>query len=257
MLQTNGNKKINVDSVIKRNSVPTKVTKTRTNKPSLPNTLHTKKFPYKTLSLVLGTFLITFIFAIATSSIMAANRNSDQPTQIATTNELRTDTENVPTENQLSVVSTPDNSTLADEVVETPGQVYLPKENITAPDPLEKRKEFLEQYLTARNSVLADHVDALSEQSQWKLIIAISRAESSFCKHHQTNNCWGIGGAWNMKKYANYDEAIADVNRILEQHYIAAGLNSPKKIVNKWVGHPNENWESAVQQELDNLKDVE
>lgn len=253
MQQTNGNKKISVDSVIKRNSVPAKITKVQANKESLPNTFHLKKFPYKTLSVVLGTFLITFIFAIATSSIMAANRNSEEVPQIATTTDLRTDAQS----SSLVVISNPENSTLADEVVVTPGQVYLPKENITAPDPLEKRKEFLEQYLTARNSVLADHVDALSEQSQWKLIIAISRAESSFCKHHQTNNCWGIGGAWNMKKYANYDEAIADVNRILEQHYIAAGLNSPKKIVNKWVGHPSENWEAAVQQELDNLKDVE
>jgi hypothetical protein len=60
-----------------------------------------------------------------------------------------------------------------------------------------------------------------------------------------------------MKHYASYDAAFADVNRILEQHYVAAGMDTPKTMVKKWVGHDSPTWEAAVQQELDALKDVQ
>ncbi len=205
-------------------------------------------FDYKQLATIATTFIITFVLSITTSQTLASHKNIFVPT-----NSSAESTANDP----LNVTTTPVEVSLGLEVLDQPGQVYLPKENIELPNPLKKRQEFLEKYLKSKNSVLSEHVEALSEQSQWKLIIAISRAESSFCKRHLNNNCWGIGGAWNLKKYKNYDEAVADVNRILETYYINAGLNTPEKIVKKYVGHQSDNWEYAVQQELDNLKDVE
>jgi hypothetical protein len=43
----------------------------------------------------------------------------------------------------------------------------------------------------------------------------------------------------------------------LEQHYISAGLDSPKTIEHKWVGHANNNWELAAENVMDELKDVQ
>lgn len=155
----------------------------------------------------------------------------------------------------LSVVSEPDSVSLAMQVLTDPAEAYESDSDV--PENILKRREFLQAYLSSKKSVLANHVDTLSLQSQWKLIVGISRAESSFCKRHAGNNCWGIGGAWNLKKYQTYDEAIIDVNRILESFYVGYGLNTPKKMVNKWVGNPSDNWVSAVQDELNAMKHLD
>lgn len=210
---------------------------------------------HKQLVTILVTFFVTFAFSIATSQGLASF--SQPETKTAATPTVVEQAQNATTVSSFSVVDHPQMLTLDDTVLSKPGEVYLPKEKLSLPDPLKKRKEFLEKYLGAKHSPLADHVDAISEQSQWKLIIAISRAESSFCKHQVTNNCWGIGGAWNMRNYKNYDEAVADVNRILEKMYINAGLDTPKEIVKKYVGHESPNWQAAVEQELENLSEVE
>lgn len=211
-------------------------------------------FDSKQIITIVITFIVTFIFSIGTSQGLASHSNNfsfEKDTSQNNTTQILYSSSN------LAVTDIPTFVELTSGVIDQPREVHLPKENLNLPDPLQKRKEFLEKYLAARKSPLANHVDAISEQSQWKLIIAIARAESSFCKRFRDNNCWGIGGAWNLKTYKNYDEAVADVNRILERYYISAGLDTPKKIVRKYVGHQSDNWELAVQQELDNLKNVE
>ncbi len=207
-------------------------------------------FEKKQITTIAITFVVTFVFSIATSQGLAAINSPKQ-------NQTRATQEAPRAEKQLAILDQPGVPVFDPNVRLSPDEIYLPKENMILPDPLKKRKEFLEKYLRAKGTPLADHVDAISVQSQWRLIIAISRAESSFCKHQVTNNCWGIGGAWNMRKYKNYDEAVADVNRILETYYIQAGLDTPKEIVRKYVGHQSDNWELAVQQELKNLEEIE
>lgn len=160
----------------------------------------------------------------------------------------------------LLVTDTPNENASFDNIVLTqPEYVFLPEENVMAPDPLLHRKEFLKQYLESKHSVLADHVDAITEQSQWKLIIAIAQAESSSCKKYpeHTSNCWGIGGASNLMQFKDLDAAIAHVNSLLEKKYISQGLTSTQKLEKKWVGYQSIDWENAVEQELENLKDVQ
>lgn len=244
MNKTVRNKNRNIDSVVKKKEPQKKPEQKKS--PSVIR-IHTiskrkKNVLSKQLAWVVATFVITFVATITTSRLIAAGR---------LTNPF------FPAE-ELQVQSSPSVLASNDPVLKVTEQpVYLPAEVLTSPDPLAKRKEFLQEYLKSKNSVLANHVEAISEQSQWKLIVAIARAESSFCRRHAGNNCWGIGGAWNLKKYPSYDAAIADVNRILEQHYISIGLDSPKEIEKKWVGHQNSDWEAAVQQELDNLKNID
>ena len=245
----------NVDGLKKNQNNKPRLTGTPIRvKKALPKFIKVKLFSFiepKQITTIVVTFVLTLTLSFATSQGLASIKYPEPGVPTPATPASYSQT-------TIAISDHPDTVPLFDQtVLTTPGEVFLPKENISLPDPLQKRKEFLQKYLTAKGSPLAAHVDAISEQSQWKLIIGISRAESSFCKHQVNNNCWGIGGAWNMKNYKNFDQAVADVNRILEQHYIAAGLDTPKEIEKKYVGYPSANWEMAVQQELDNLAEVQ
>jgi hypothetical protein len=43
--------------------------------------------------------------------------------------------------------------------------------------------------------------------------------ESTFCKHHYYNNCWGITYSSGLAKYPTLDDAIIDTNRVLDKFY--------------------------------------
>lgn len=208
---------------------------------------------------ITGAILATFGLTLASSLAMAHINQPSQPDTVQNTLAIASaNSDNTSSStNNLAVTMSPNSPAFSSTIITDPNAIYLPIEKEDVPDPLSQRKAFLEDYLKSKNSPLASHVDALSDQTQWKLIIAIADAESSYCKRMKLNNCWGIGGAWNLKSYDNYDQAISDVNRILEQHYIAAGLTSPDKIENKWVGHPNDNWQAAADQVMDDLKNVQ
>jgi hypothetical protein len=231
-------------------------------------------FDFRQIATVAITFIITFVFSIATSQTLANNnaanaqgkvlgaytQNNANGSVIDSTAATNTTATSSAAADTLSVTNVPqENASLNTIVLNTPQLVFLPNENTYAPDPLINRKAFLEQYLTAKHSVLADHVDAISDQSQWKLIIAIAQAESSSCKKYpeHTANCWGIGGAKNLMSFDNLDAAIAHVNALLEKKYISQGLDQPAALMKKWVGYKSDNWEAAVQQELDNLKNIQ
>ena len=215
----------------------------------------TKHQSIKIVSAIVLTFVVTFCLSIATSSSFAHAPTTQTAPEYASAITIHASP--IVSNSPFPVTNVPQTLSLDSQVSNSPDKVYLPMEQIELPDPLKDRKAFLVTYLQSKHSELANHVDALSQQTQWKLILAISDAESSYCKRHLYNNCWGIGGAWNLKQYGTMDEAITDVNRILEQKYIDAGLVSTSQIEKKWVGYDDPNWEAAVNQELANLKDVQ
>ncbi|MEJ0021658.1 MAG: hypothetical protein WDN47_03690 [Candidatus Doudnabacteria bacterium] len=114
----------------------------------------------------------------------------------------------------------------------------------------------LQTYLEQKNSPLAPYAADILQNDNWKLVLAISNGESTLCKHQMYNNCWGVGGAWNLKRYESFSEGFADVDQLLATKYIAAGADTPKKIVNRYVGHPNANWVLAVNQILNQLNQL-
>ncbi len=75
-------------------------------------------------------------------------------------------------------------------------------------------------YLQEQNSPLANYAGTLVQLNNWKKIIALSNAESSFCLHYPVNkaNCWGIGGAdlWYMG--SNLGEGIVTMNNFLNAY---------------------------------------
>ena len=125
----------------------------------------------------------------------------------------------------------------------------VPDQNTDVQDDSDKVAQniaILQDYLQKKGSPLANYADTILQQENWKLVLAISNGESTLCKHQMYNNCWGVGGAWNLKRYKSFGEGFADVNRLLTDKYVSQLGNSPEKIVNRYVGHPNPNWVYAV-----------
>ncbi|MGE5297546.1 MAG: hypothetical protein ACM3KM_00035 [Acidobacteriaceae bacterium] len=78
----------------------------------------------------------------------------------------------------------------------------------------------VEQYLDEQGSPLANHVETLLEQNNWKKIVALSNAESSLCRRYPTStaNCWGVGGSTLWKMGDNLDQGIVSMNRFLNNY---------------------------------------
>ncbi|MBI4363491.1 MAG: hypothetical protein HY545_01430 [Candidatus Doudnabacteria bacterium] len=87
----------------------------------------------------------------------------------------------------------------------------------------EKIKNYLNQY----NSPLASYSSQLLELKNWKKIVALANAESSFCRRYPTSkaNCWGVGGAnlWDLGD--NLSEGIKTMDKFLNNY----PKNSPTK----------------------------
>lgn len=118
----------------------------------------------------------------------------------------------------------------------------------------DKNAEILSAYLTSKQSPLATKAHYLLNQRDWKLIIAISQAESQMCKRQLGNNCWGIGGG-NHRKYPNLELAITDAQIVIGK-YVDSGADTAKEILPRYVGWNNPNWVLAVNQVLYQLEQL-
>lgn len=107
----------------------------------------------------------------------------------------------------------------------------------------------LKTYLESKKSPLADHVETLLLQPNWKVVLSISHAESNMCKRTLGNNCWGIGGAKYHRFYPTFAEGIIDAS-VLIQKYHDGGLTTPKTMMRRWVGWNNQSWILANNQVL-------
>ncbi|PIR96683.1 MAG: hypothetical protein COT91_05475 [Candidatus Doudnabacteria bacterium CG10_big_fil_rev_8_21_14_0_10_41_10] len=112
----------------------------------------------------------------------------------------------------------------------------------------------LKNYLASKNSPLVDHVEILLLQRNWKIVLAISQAESNMCKREIGHNCWGIGGG-NHRKYPSYAEAIVDANDVV-QRYLNRGHTGTKSMMLYYVGWDNQSWVVATQNILYQLNQI-
>ena len=135
-----------------------------------------------------------------------------------------------------------------DDVKVIDGEVFMDTVKI-------QNAEKLTHYLQSKNSPMADKSNYLLRQKDWKLIIAISHAESNMCKRQLGNNCWGIGGG-DHRKYPNLELAITDAQTVIGK-YVTKGADTPEKIVNRYVGKYSANWVKAVNQVLNQLEQLE
>lgn len=113
-------------------------------------------------------------------------------------------------------------------------------------DPLKARKEALAKYFTeVRPSPLVNYVDLLAEQPQWRKITALAFVESTMCKRHYYNNCWGITYRSKLAKYPTFAEAIIDTNRVLMKSYADKTYEQMNGV---YVQPKNPNWLRGAKQ---------
>ena len=122
-------------------------------------------------------------------------------------------------------------------------------------NPEDIRVPILEEYLLQRRSPVAEHANLILKHKHYRLITAISFAESNFCKKQISSyNCWGIGGS-RPEIYADYNEAFTRANGLI-QRYQDLGMTTPKLMRNSWVGWQNDSWIVAVDQVLEDLNEI-
>lgn len=114
------------------------------------------------------------------------------------------------------------------------------------------------EYLESKGSPLAPHTETLLKQEHWKLIIAISAIESSYCKRQLGYNCWGItdsSGAY--KSYGSFDEAIIDANGLITRWQARGRWLTVEDMNCHYVVPCNPTWVSVVNTVLSTLESYE
>jgi hypothetical protein len=121
---------------------------------------------------------------------------------------------------------------------------------------LEQRMEKIQKYLLSKKSPLAKYSDTIASQKHWKLILAISNAESGFGKHCANNNCSGIGvapGHLTWREYKTMREWVLDFNSLLEKKYKDWTLEQMNGV---YVQPKNPNWLLATKQVLEEIQEL-
>ncbi|MBI5530494.1 MAG: hypothetical protein HY918_03260 [Candidatus Doudnabacteria bacterium] len=123
-----------------------------------------------------------------------------------------------------------------------------------AAEQLAIRKTKLREYLKSKKSPFADVADVIAEQKHWKLIMAISFAESTFGRNCVDNNCSNIGvkpGHPYWHQYATLADWVKDFNKLLERKYSDWTLEEMNGV---YVQPKNPNWLAATRQVLEELQ---
>lgn len=114
----------------------------------------------------------------------------------------------------------------------------------------------VQAFLQKKHSPLADNVAVLLQQKQWRLIIAISAIESSYCLHSIGNNCWGIKGGDGYRQYPTLAAAIPDVESLIERRQAQGKWLTVESMNCSYVVPCNPNWVAVVNQNLIQLNKI-
>ncbi len=116
------------------------------------------------------------------------------------------------------------------------------------------RGDLLNAYLAKHKSPITGKGDFIVQTADkynldYKLLVAISGIESTFCKRipYQSYNCWGWGiYGNNMIKFNSFEEGFEKVAQGLSEHYVSKGLDTPEKIGRKYNPPNPVKWAAAV-----------
>jgi hypothetical protein len=130
-------------------------------------------------------------------------------------------------------------STLVAQTEQVVYQASLPTEPIK---PRDNRAILLESFLRGKGSYLADYTDLIVEQSDYygvnpRVLIAISGAESSYCKvNFRPHNCWGYGKVG----WATPEDSIRGYMAMMNAGYFSRGARTIEGIASPYNPHPVE-----------------
>lgn len=117
------------------------------------------------------------------------------------------------------------------------------------------------QYLIKKKSPLKDHAAYLVQQPHWKLIVAVSAIESTYCQHQLFYNCWGIKAAKGQAttdqgyaKYKDYDDAILATETLLAKWQNKGRWLTPEDMNCSYVVPCSPNWVYVVKKTLKELE---
>lgn len=122
----------------------------------------------------------------------------------------------------------------------------------TYPTKEDYRVAILKDYLTEKNSPLADYAKDFVENADkngldWKLVAAISGVESTFGQQIPSNSYngwgWGVYGD-HVIRFTSWDEAIAAISKGLKDNYVDKGAGNDVYAIGRsyaaspaWAGH--------------------
>lgn len=122
-----------------------------------------------------------------------------------------------------------------------------------------RKVELVREYLENKNAPLADYTEIILAQEDWKLILAISNAESNMGKRCYYNNCSGIYGRFDMgyaglKKYETKAHWIVDLQNLLDRRYEGWTLD---KMNGVYVYPRSQSWYAATSTVYNALDKIE
>ena len=75
--------------------------------------------------------------------------------------------------------------------------------------------------------------------------LGVAFAESSF-NNYRNLNPWGIMTASGLRKYSSWEESVNSFAFLIRYSYLDKGLDSPEKVMPRYVGYEDNNWLLAV-----------
>ena len=102
------------------------------------------------------------------------------------------------------------------------------------------------------NTPLEDAISSCTQSSRYfsippEAFIGISYAESSFTRFPPRSfNHFGIMGMGELRMFKNWGESCDEMGALLKYRYFADGLDTPEKIMPRYVGYRSDSWTAAV-----------
>ena len=145
-----------------------------------------------------------------------------------------------------------------------PDQVVLGESTVSA----DARPLILKNFLLSYHSDLAPYTNLILEvssqyQLDWRLLVAIAGAESTFCRTIPPGgyNCWGWGiHSRGTLGFSSYEEGIRTVAKGLKETFLDDGLTTVEEIMGRYAPISLENggsWARAVTYFMDQLERAE
>lgn len=109
-------------------------------------------------------------------------------------------------------------------------------------------KSILNKLKETRMEEAIVHIERASQKYDIpvEVFMGIASAESSF-KFFKCYNPWGIGNN-GPRCYDNWEHSVNDFGRVIRKYYFNEGLDTPEKMLLKYVGWESPNWIGNVKE---------
>lgn len=105
---------------------------------------------------------------------------------------------------------------------------------------------FMDKHNFAKPYYVKEYIQSADRShNDYRLLVAISLAESSGCKHYLYDDCWGFGSSSGLVHFASVPEGIAYISNKLGTDPLYAGKSNLEK-ARIYGPHSNPNYGPAI-----------